>query len=90
MLVPLTSAMYVQGTLESTDNLLVDIGTGYFAEKTLGEATEFCRRKVAMLKERIENTAGVLREKQGQFMQVRGVLQQRVAQEAAKAGQASA
>lgn len=32
LLLPLTSSLYVAGTLASTDNVLVDIGTGYYME----------------------------------------------------------
>jgi Prefoldin subunit len=30
---PLTSSLYVHGTLTNTAEVLVDIGTGYFVEK---------------------------------------------------------
>ena len=32
MLVPLTASLYASGTLPNTDNVLVDVGTGYFIE----------------------------------------------------------
>lgn len=32
MLVPLTASLYASGTLANTDNVLVDVGTGYFIE----------------------------------------------------------
>lgn len=32
MLVPLTASLYVPGTLDDADNVLVDVGTGYFIE----------------------------------------------------------
>ena len=32
MLLPLTSAVYVTGKLASHDSILLDIGTGYYAE----------------------------------------------------------
>lgn len=32
MLLPITSAVYVSGSLMSNDKILLDIGTGYFAE----------------------------------------------------------
>lgn len=32
MLVPLTASLYVPGTLDDADKVLVDIGTGYFVE----------------------------------------------------------
>lgn len=35
MLVPLTASLYVPGTLEDADKVLVDVGTGYFIEVRL-------------------------------------------------------
>lgn len=32
-MVPLTSSVYVSGTLEAPDRVLVDVGTGYYLEK---------------------------------------------------------
>lgn len=33
ILVPLTGSMYVPGTILDTDNVIIDIGTGYYAQK---------------------------------------------------------
>lgn len=38
ILVPLTSSMYVSGTIADTDNVIIDIGTGYYAQK-VGHST---------------------------------------------------
>ncbi len=35
MLLPLTSAVYVSGKLASHESILLDIGTGYYAEVTI-------------------------------------------------------
>lgn len=32
MLLPLTESLYVGGTLESVESVLLEIGTGYFVE----------------------------------------------------------
>lgn len=55
ILIPLTSSLYVPGRIKDTDNVLVDVGTGYFVEKvraffqktvepssTLNETEELC------------------------------------------------
>ncbi len=34
-MVPLTSALYVHGTVGNSNSVMVDIGTGYFVEKTI-------------------------------------------------------
>lgn len=33
ILIPLTQSLYVPGTMEDTDKVLVDVGTGYYVEK---------------------------------------------------------
>ena len=45
VLVPLTSSMYVEGTIEDKEKLLVDIGATYYAEKDCKGATEYMQRK---------------------------------------------
>ncbi|KAK1256512.1 putative prefoldin subunit 5 [Acorus gramineus] len=50
MLVPLTASLYVSGTLEDADRVLVDVGTGYFIEKTTAEGKDYCDRKISLLK----------------------------------------
>ncbi|KAF7811535.1 putative prefoldin subunit 5 [Senna tora] len=50
MLVPLTASLYVPGTLDDADKVLVDVGTGYFIEKTMVEGKDYCERKINLLK----------------------------------------
>lgn len=33
LLVPLTTSLYVPGTLADTEKVIVDVGTGYYVEK---------------------------------------------------------
>jgi hypothetical protein len=35
ILIPLTSSLYVPGRIKDTENVLVDVGTGYFVDKVL-------------------------------------------------------
>ncbi|CAI0415412.1 unnamed protein product [Linum tenue] len=39
MLVPLTASLYVPGTLDDSEKVLVDIGTGYFVELASNKKT---------------------------------------------------
>nr|CAB3499331.1 unnamed protein product [Digitaria exilis] len=50
MLVPLTASLYVPGSLDDAENVLVDVGTGYFIEKTMAQGKEYCERKINLLK----------------------------------------
>ncbi|XP_076659814.1 prefoldin subunit 5-like isoform X2 [Halictus rubicundus] len=54
ILVPLTGSMYVPGRLKDVDNVLIDIGTGYFTEKNVAEAKEYFNRKVDYITEQMD------------------------------------
>lgn len=43
MMVPLTESLYVEGYVHEKDKILVDIGTGYFAEVCI--FTNLCQRR---------------------------------------------
>lgn len=78
LLLPLTSSLYVPGSLVSTDKVLVDVGTGYFVEMTADEGKDFCKRKVTKLKENVDALAQVVRQKQNQLVQVNQLLAEKV------------
>lgn len=40
ILVPLTSSLYVPGTLADSENVIVDVGTGFYVEKVRRAHTE--------------------------------------------------
>jgi hypothetical protein len=48
-MVPLTQSMFVPGVLEDVERVVIDIGTGYFVEKTITDARDFLKRKVYMI-----------------------------------------
>ncbi|XP_076284503.1 prefoldin subunit 5-like [Lasioglossum baleicum] len=54
ILVPLTGSMYVPGRLKDVDSVLIDIGTGYFTKKDIGEAKEYFNRKVDYITEQMD------------------------------------
>ena len=49
LLVPLTSSLYVPGKLASTTHVLVDVGTGFYVEKSCEDAQKFYEGKVEEL-----------------------------------------
>ncbi|XP_076238200.1 prefoldin 5 isoform X1 [Calliopsis andreniformis] len=54
ILVPLTGCMYVVGKLADTNNVLVDIGTGYYAQKSLPDAKDYFTRRMNYVKEQMD------------------------------------
>ncbi|XP_015606049.1 prefoldin subunit 5 [Cephus cinctus] len=54
ILVPLTGSMYVAGKLADTEKVLVDVGTGYYAQKDIDDAKDYFKRRVAYVTEQME------------------------------------
>jgi len=49
ILVPLTSSLYVKGKLADREKVIVDVGTGFYVEKTTSKAVDFYNNKVSEL-----------------------------------------
>ncbi|KAF1614398.1 Prefoldin subunit 5, partial [Eudyptes chrysolophus] len=63
LLVPLTSSMYVPGKLSDVERVLIDVGTGYYVEKTADDARDFFKRKIDFLTKQMEKIQPALQEK---------------------------
>nr|XP_046165688.1 prefoldin subunit 5 [Oncorhynchus gorbuscha] len=90
LLVPLTSSMYVPGTLDDVEHVLVDVGTGYYVEKNVNDTKEFFKRKIDFLTKQIEKIQPALQEKYGMKQAVIEVMnikiQQLQSQQASQSG----
>ncbi|KAJ0023646.1 hypothetical protein NQD34_003545 [Periophthalmus magnuspinnatus] len=56
-------AMYVPGTLDDVEHVLVDVGTGYYVEKSVDDAKGFFKRKIDFITKQIESIQPALQEK---------------------------
>ncbi|KAL3836324.1 hypothetical protein ACJMK2_021758 [Sinanodonta woodiana] len=63
ILVPLTSSMYVPGQLSDVENILIDIGTGYYVEMPVESGKDYFRRKVDYVSKQMEKIQPILQEK---------------------------
>ncbi|KAH7366476.1 hypothetical protein KP509_18G080100 [Ceratopteris richardii] len=80
LLVPLTASLYVPGTIANVDKLLIDIGTGYYVEKTMDATKEYCERKLNFLKANHDKLLMVAAEKSNIADQVSMVMQAKIKQ----------
>lgn len=55
--------MYVPGKLVDTEKVLIDIGTGYFAEKNIVDAKEYFKRRVTFVTEQMEKIQAIGQDK---------------------------
>jgi len=77
MLVPLTQSVYVAGELADTDRILLDIGTGYFAQKSLDGGVDYCKRKVNFIAESLNELAKARASKAEMLMAVERTIAQK-------------
>lgn len=82
MLVPLTASLYVPGTLDDADKVLVDVGTGYFIEKTMTEGKEYCDRKLNLMKSNYDQVIELASKKKNLADEVGAILQAKLRQTA--------
>lgn len=88
ILVPLTSSLYVPGRLADTEHVLVDVGTGFFVEKSTADAETFYNGKIEELGKNIKDLENIVNGKSNNLRMVEEVLKQKILA-SQQAGQAS-
>ncbi|KAL4976819.1 Prefoldin [Aspergillus desertorum] len=83
ILVPLTSSLYVKGRLADREKVLVDIGTGYYVEKTAAKAIEFYEQKVKELETNLTELEKLVQAKSSQQRLFEDALRQKLMSEGA-------
>jgi prefoldin alpha subunit len=86
--VPLTSSLYVPGTLADPDHVIVDVGTGFYVEKSTDDAQKFYTSKIEELGKNIKDLESIVNGKANNLRVVEEVLRQKVLAE--QGGKASA
>jgi prefoldin alpha subunit len=61
VMVPLTESVYVAGKIKDGNKLLVELGTGYYAEKSQKEALAFLERKERIVQMNLDNLQSAIR-----------------------------
>ena len=64
MLVPLTQSLYVPGEVADANKVLVDVGTGYYLEKSAAGAQDLIDRRLDVVVNLSQSIATVLEQKQ--------------------------
>ncbi|RPB25743.1 Prefoldin alpha subunit [Terfezia boudieri ATCC MYA-4762] len=78
ILIPLTSSLYVPGSLTSVDTVIVDIGTGYYIEKSTTDAQAFYKNKVDSIQQNIIDLEKIITQKSQNVRIVEEVLRQKM------------
>ncbi|XP_077185242.1 prefoldin subunit 5 [Paroedura picta] len=80
LLVPLSSSMYVPGKLSDVGQVLIDVGTGYYVEKSVEDARDFFKRKIDFLTKQMEKIQPALQEKHAMKQAVVEMMSQKIQQ----------
>ncbi|KAF7951888.1 hypothetical protein EAE96_007185 [Botrytis aclada] len=78
ILVPLTTSLYVPGELADTENVIVDVGTGFYVEKSTKDATKFYEAKVEEIGTNLKDLEIIVNNKSNSLRVVEDVLRQKV------------
>ena len=70
ILLPMTESLYVPGTLESVETVLLEVGTGYYVEKDIEGGVDYCRRKVMLIKDRVAQLSQIIQTRKDALQQI--------------------
>ena len=62
VMVPLTSSLYVPGKIRDPQSLLVELGTGFYVEKSTSDCSEFLQRKLKLVDANSENVMNAIQD----------------------------
>ena len=80
MLVPITESMYVPGIIQDNKRPIIELGTGYFAETSVENATAFFSRRIGRLNKQQDSLRNSFKDKQNQYQLIVQVINQKLQQ----------
>jgi len=78
ILVPLTNSLYVPGKLSDIDNVIVDVGTGYYVQKSRADALKHYQSKVDYVRTNLETLQETIQKKQDNMGYLVNVMQSKL------------
>ncbi|EGN97277.1 hypothetical protein SERLA73DRAFT_139436 [Serpula lacrymans var. lacrymans S7.3] len=78
ILVPLTNSLYVPGRLNDTENVIVDVGTGYYVKKSRAQASKYYQTKVDYIRTNLDSLQETIQKKQENMTFLLNVMQAKI------------
>ncbi|KAG2198001.1 hypothetical protein INT47_004968 [Mucor saturninus] len=72
--------LYVPGKLSNVNKVIVDVGTGYYVEKSVGDASKFYNDKVGYVKKNLGTLEKTITDKQSTLRAIVNVMQDKMQQ----------
>ncbi|KAG2201176.1 hypothetical protein INT46_001143 [Mucor plumbeus] len=73
--------LYVPGKLSNVSKVIVDVGTGYYIEKSVSDASKFYNDKVGYVKKNLSTLEKTITDKQSTLRAIVNVMQDKIQQE---------
>lgn len=77
--IPLSPSLYVPGNIVEKDTVIVELGTGYYCEKSIPDAQALIERKVTLINQSIETIEQVGLQKKKNVANLNQVIQYKMA-----------
>jgi len=74
LLIPLNGSLYVPGRIVDSGKVVVELGTGYFCEKTVPAAKDLIDRKTQLVTSSIDSVASIGERKRKNLEQIMAVM----------------
>ncbi|KAJ1858400.1 subunit of tubulin prefoldin [Coemansia sp. RSA 2703] len=81
IMIPLTNSLYVPGRLSNVESVLVDVGTGYYAEKSNEEANKYYENKIKFVGENAKKIQETVEQKQNSYRGLLEIMQYKLTQQ---------
>lgn len=81
---PLTNSLYVPGHLSDAENVIVDVGTGYYVKKSRAQATKYYETKVEYIRTNLDTLQETIQKKQENMSYLVNVMQAKLQQSQAQ------
>ncbi|KAI0791254.1 Prefoldin [Abortiporus biennis] len=89
ILVPLTNSLYVPGKLCDLENVIVDIGTGYYVKKSRAQALKHYEAKAEYIRSNLDGLQEAIQRKQDNMNSIVNVMQAKLQAQSQAQSQAS-
>ncbi|KAJ2773533.1 subunit of tubulin prefoldin [Coemansia nantahalensis] len=81
ILVPLSNSLYVPGKISNIDSVVVDVGTGYFVEKSAKDAGAYYDGKIDYVQGNAKKIQETVEQKQASYRGLLEVMQHKITQQ---------
>jgi len=78
ILVPLTNSLYVPGKLSNPGHVIVDVGTGYYVQKTREQALKHYSTKVDYIRTNLETLEDTIQKKRDNMNYLVNIIQSKI------------